>query len=103
MNTFRVCLAGMATLIVLSFRHLYNSPVKGSVNPTDGAIRAWVFSQTDTLNAPVVQGYFTIEGVRPGNYILMLEGRPPYRNTVKEGVRVVEGEPTDMGVIEMTK
>jgi hypothetical protein len=90
-------------LMLFSFQRLFNSPVKGSVNPSDAALRAWVFSQTDTVNAPVNQGYFTIEGVKPGNYILMLEGRPPYRNTVKKGIQVSEGQPTDVGVIEMEK
>jgi len=93
------------TVILLSatmaFRVLWNSPVKGSVNPSNGASRAWIFSRTDTLNSPVIQGNFMITNVKPGNYTLMMEGRPPYRDSFKQDVLVVDGQPTDVGVIEM--
>ena len=94
----------MGTLIVcgLGFRTMFNSPVKGSVSPSNGGLRAWVFSKTDTANASVTEGNFLIDNVKPGSYTLMVEGKPPYRNSVKEGVVVAEGQPTDVGVIEMT-
>jgi hypothetical protein len=89
-------------LYICSAFHVYwNSPVKGSVTPADGALRAWVISKTDTLNSPVIQGNFMITNVKPGNYTLMLEGKPPYRDSYKPEVRVVDGQPTDVGVIEM--
>ena len=90
--------------IMLCFAFLrpyWNSPVKGSVTPADAGIRAWVFSKMDTLDAPVLQGNFMIENVKPGNYTLMVEGKPPYRNTVKPGIIVVNGQLTDAGVIQM--
>jgi hypothetical protein len=85
----------------LSFRGVVNSPVKGSVNPPNGALRAWLFSKSDTLNSPVIQGNFMLTNVRPGNYTLMMEGKPPYKDSFKQDVLVVEGQPTDVGVIEM--
>ena len=93
-------------LIVLALgyrRMMYNSPVKGSVTPSNGAIRAWVFSRTDTVSGDVNAGNFMIENVKPGSYTLMVEGQPPYRNAVKEGITVVNGQMTDVGVIEMTQ
>jgi hypothetical protein len=84
-----------------SFRLYWNSPVKGSVNPSDAAIRAWIISRSDTLNSPVIQGNFMISNVKPGNYTLMLEAKPPYRDSFKQDVLVVDGQPTDVGVIEM--
>ena len=78
--------------------------VSGNVNPADAASRAWIFSATDTLTAPVENsGHFQISQVKPGNYRLLIEARPPYRNNVKEGIRVTEGAPTDIGTIEMQK
>jgi hypothetical protein len=85
----------------MAFRVFWNSPVKGSVNPSNGASRAWLFSRTDTLNSPVIQGNFMITNVKPGNYTLMMEGRPPYRDSFKQDILVVDGQPTDVGVIEM--
>jgi hypothetical protein len=79
----------------------WTSPVKGSVDPSNGATRAWLFSRIDTLNAPVVQGNFLISNAKPGNYMLMLEGRPPYHDSFKQDVLVVDGQPTDVGVIAM--
>ena len=87
--------------LCFAFRPYWNSPVKGSITPADAGIRAWVFSKTDTLNAPVLQGNFMIENVKPGNYTLMIEGKHPYRNTVKPGIIVVNGQNTDAGVIQM--
>jgi len=85
----------------MAFHTHWNSPVKGSVEPSDGASRAWIFSRTDTLNAPVIQGHFLISNVKPGNYMLMLEAKPPYRDSFKQGVIVVDGQPTDVGIIAM--
>lgn len=87
----------------LTFGIHFNSPVKGSVDPPNGALRAWLFSKMDTLNSPVIQGNFMITNVKPGNYTLMLEGKPPFRDSFKQDVLVVDGQPTDVGVIAMHK
>lgn len=78
--------------------------VTGNVNPPDAGLRAWIFSTTDTLTTQVENsGHFQISQVKPGNYRLLIEARPPYRNSVKDGIRVSEGAPTDIGTIEMQK
>ena len=100
--TFRV-FTGLLIFLSLAFSLYYNSPVKGSVSPANGASRAWLISRRDTLNAPVIEGNFMITNVKPGNYTLMLEARPPFRDSFKQDVLVVEGQPTDVGVIEMNK
>jgi|SRR5882724_6605949 len=91
-----------AFVFLFSFTKTWNSPVKGKVNPSDAALRAWVYG-SDTLNAPVNSGYFQIDNVKPGSYILVIEGKPPYRNVSKDGIVVVDGQPTDVGTIEMQK
>ena len=76
----------------------------GNVNPPEAGLRAWIFSATDTLTATVENsGHFQISQVKPGNYRLLVEARPPYRNSVKEGIHVADGVPTDVGTIEMQK
>jgi hypothetical protein len=96
-------LVGLLSFIFLAFRVYFNSPVKGSVSPANGASRAWLINKTDTLSAPVIQGNFMITNVKPGNYTLMMEAKPPYRDSFKQDVLVVEGQPTDVGVIEMNQ
>jgi hypothetical protein len=73
------------------------------VVPSNAGTRAWLFSQADTLSAPVLEGNFMIERVKPGNYTLMIEGRPPYRNAIKPGIIVVDGQVTDAGIIQMSQ
>lgn len=76
----------------------------GNVNPPDAALRAWIFSGTDTLEANIENsGHFQISQVKPGNYRLLIEARPPWRNNLRESVRVNDGPPTDVGTIEMQK
>jgi hypothetical protein len=99
---FRI-IPGLLVFLSLAFTIYYNSPVKGSVSPANGASRAWLISRRDTLNAPVIEGNFMITNVKPGNYTLMLEAKPPFRDSFKQDVLVVEGQPTDVGVIEMNQ
>lgn len=98
-----ILITGLIMFICMAFRPAWNSPVKGSVTPSDAGLRAWLISRTDTLNGPVIQGGFTITNVKPGNYTLIVEARPPYRDSFKQDVLVVEGQPTDVGVIQMNK
>jgi hypothetical protein len=78
--------------------------VTGYVNPPEAALRAWIFSGTDTLTATVeTSGHFQMAQVKPGNYHLLVEAKPPYRNSVREGIRVADGVPTDVGTIEMQR
>ena len=94
---------GIILACLLAFNLFNNSMVKGSVTPPDSAIRAWLISGTDTLSASIDHSEFELTNVKPGNYRIIMEGRPPYRNTVKDGIKVVDGQPSDLGVIEMQK
>lgn len=105
----RLCSKGLISIIFIgillcfAFRVYWNSPVKGSVTPSNAGIRAWLFAPGDTLNAPVLEGNFMIENVKQGNYTLMVEGVPPYRNAIKQSIIVVDGQSTDVGEIQMNK
>ncbi len=92
----------IAAIAVFSCKN-FNSVVKGTASPPDGALRAWLYSKTDTLNTDVNQGNFEFHNVKPGQYTMMVEGKPPYRNSTREGVDVVEGQPTDVGDINMSQ
>lgn len=102
-HIFRILLTGCIALLLFSFISRWTGTVKGTVNPSDGALRAFVFSARDTFSANVNNGTFIILNVKPGSYNLLIEGKPPYRNVIKESISVIEGEPTDVGTIEMLK
>jgi hypothetical protein len=90
-------------VFLFSFNRIWTGTVKGSVNPGDGALRAFVFSAKDTFSANVINSTFIIPGVKPGSYNLLVQAKPPYQNVLKESVSVVDGEPTDVGMIELHK
>lgn len=105
-NRFGACclllIAGI--LLLVGFTHRFNTLVTGGVNPTDAGLRAWVFSATDTLTSSIDNnGRFQISNVKAGHYRLLIEGKPPYRNLVREGIVVTDGAPVDVGMIEMQK
>lgn len=88
---------------LLGLTIMRTSPVKGTISPSNAGIRAWLFSRTDTLSGSIAQGAFQIDQVKPGNYRLMIEAAPPFRNLIVDGVVVVEGQPTDVGVLTMVQ
>jgi len=105
-NRLTICcllfIAGI--LLMMGFTHRFNTLVTGGVNPADAGLRAWVFSATDTLTSSIESnGRFKIGKEKAGNYRLLIEGKPPYRNVVKEGIVVTDGAPVDVGTIEMQK
>ncbi|HEY4148280.1 MAG TPA: hypothetical protein VGM41_05100 [Chitinophagaceae bacterium] len=79
--------------------------VSGNVEPIDGALHAFLYSTTDTVSTNVdnTTGRFEFSTVKPGSYQLFIEGRPPYRNSIRDGILVADGKPNDVGVIVMSK
>jgi len=94
----------IATASIFAF-NVNKEPVsiKGTVNPPDGAVRAWALSSTDTLKAAIEKGAFEIPNVKPGTYQIIIEAKAPYKNTGKDGVTVAEGKPADVGEIKLDK
>ena len=98
----------LAASIVFAGIFAFRSPqvagsIKGTVTPADGATRVWAVSSLDTLKAPIQAGSFEINGAKPGIYRLIFEARPPYKNTAKENVTVVDGQPTNVGEVKMSQ
>jgi hypothetical protein len=79
--------------------------VAGNVQPIDGALHAFLYSSTDTISTNVdnTTGRFEFPTVKPGSYQLLVEGRPPYSNNVRDGIVVADGKSNDVGVIVMSK
>lgn len=88
---------------LFAFKPFYAGTVKGTVSPTDAAVRAWALSATDTFRTNVSNGAFEISNVKPGTYRVIVEANPPYKNAAKENVQVSEGGTTDVGEIRLEK
>jgi len=93
----------IATAGLFSFNSMFNGTVKGKVTPADGASMAWIISATDTLKAPIMGGTFEIPGVKAGTYKVIIEAKPPYRNTAKDGITVQDGQTSDVGEIKLSQ
>jgi hypothetical protein len=100
---FKLAIMGIAAAGLFAFHGMNAGSVKGKISPADGAVRAWAESQTDTLSAPVQNGMFEIGNVKPGTYKLVIEARPPYKNSSRDGIMVVDGKSTDVGEITLNK
>jgi len=95
----------LAVVFTLSFNKIKiaGGSVRGTVTPVEAGLRAFLFSGKDTLSVNVLSGAYQFLKVPAGNYKLMVEAAPPYRNGIKEGINVTDGEFTDAGQIELQK
>ena len=89
--------------IFFSFSKPAGGTVRGNVIPVEAGLHAFLFSRKDTLSVNISSGTFQFSNVAAGNYNLLVEAAPPYRNAVKEGIRVIEAELTDIGQIELQR
>ncbi|MEP6748093.1 MAG: carboxypeptidase regulatory-like domain-containing protein [Bacteroidota bacterium] len=103
MTTFKAGLVAItiAAAGLFAFTSVATGSIKGSVSPADGATKAWALSATDTLRADIQSGSFEIVNARPGTYRLIIEAKPPYKNTAKDNVVVADGSPTNVGEIKL--
>jgi hypothetical protein len=103
MKTFTAGLVAitMATGGLFAFRHTDNGSIKGSIAPADGATKVWALSSTDTLRGDIQSGSFEIVNAKAGTYRLIVEAKPPYKNTAKDNVVVADGAPTNVGEIKL--
>ncbi|HEY4063772.1 MAG TPA: carboxypeptidase-like regulatory domain-containing protein [Puia sp.] len=105
MNFTNVKLAAITVAAAgfFAFSQIKAGSIKGTVTPSDGAVRAWAESATDTLKAPIVNGSYEIADAKPGMYKVIIEAKPPYKNAAKDGVSVNDGQAADAGEIKLEK
>ncbi len=77
--------------------------ITGSVLPADGGTKVWAVSPGDTLQGAIQSGNFEISNVKPGTYRIIVEAKPPYKNTAKDNVTVADGSPTNVGAIKLSQ
>jgi hypothetical protein len=102
-TTFRIAVVSAAMAGLFAFISSRDGSIHGTVSPAEGGVRAWAESYTDTLKAPIINGSYEIAGLKPGTYKLIIEAKPPYRNTAKDGVMVSDGQSSDAGEIRLEK
>ncbi len=92
----------LATVGLFSFKAMQTASIKGTVAPADGFTNVWAINGTDSLKATTAdQGAFSFTDAKPGTYQVVVEGKAPYRNFVKDSVVVTDGQPVDLGTITL--
>ena len=98
---FTSAIISMIATGLFAFVVFFGGSVKGSINPINGGIKCWAISQTDTFQTNIVNGAFEMNNMKPGTYRIAIEAIPPYKNAVKEGIDIRNGEVTDIGEIRL--
>lgn len=106
-NTFFKIIA-MVVIVALAvtlfaFKQFAPASITGRVTPAEAIKDVWAVSLTDTARGSITQGSFIINNVKPGTYKVIIDANAPYKDVVKEGVSVTEGQPVDLGEIKLDR
>ena len=98
----------MAVIVLITAVSLYGfmpkqtSSISGKVIPADGAEKVWVIREMDSLSAKPVDGIFKLD-VKPGWYVVIVQGKKPFKNVQFDKLEIAEGKSLDLGEIKMEK
>lgn len=74
----------------------------GRIIPPEGGIQVLAISSSDTFKTAINNGLIQITGIKPGNYNLYIQAKPPFKNAQKNNV-IVTDVTTDIGEIVLMK
>ena len=92
----------ISIVLISSFAVNDRSGIKGTIDPPEGAKRIWAVSGKDTVSIIPSPGSFIMD-VKPGSWKIVVEAVLPYKNVERDGVLVIDGELTDVGLIKLTQ
>lgn len=92
---------GLVSAGLFAFNVITAGTIKGTVTPADAATRAWALSASDTLRASITSGAYEIKDAKPGNYRIIIEAKPPFKNVAKDSVAVSDGQTAEVGEIKL--
>ncbi len=75
--------------------------IKGKIIPAEGALKAWVISESDTIKVDIVSGLLEVNNLKAGIYSVSIETVVPYKPVTKADISVKEGDTTDIGEIKL--
>ena len=102
-NTFFILIAIIIVVSSLAFVPTKPAYIAGKIIPAEAVKDVWAVSPKDTTRALIVQGSFTIPNVKPGTYKVVIDAAEPYKDVIRDGVTITDGEPVDMGEIKLEK
>lgn len=100
-KAFWVLIIIIAAITGLHARRLnQTSLVTGRVVPPTSVNEVWAIRGKDSMRAVPKDGAFVLQ-LQTGQYRIIIQAHPPYKNIVKEGVVAEEGKNTDLGEIKL--
>jgi len=90
-------------IALFSFSVRFSSVIKGTISPADKAGSVWAIAGNDSTKVMPLQGAFQLNDLKAGTYKIVVEGIAPYKDFVKEGVVVKDGEVLDLGIITLNQ
>lgn len=90
-------------IALFSFSIKFASVIKGTISPAENAVSVWAIIGNDSTKVAPVQGVFQLNDLKAGTYKIVVEATAPYKDFVKEGVVVKDGEVLDLGNITLSK
>jgi hypothetical protein len=91
----------LALILLVFARPVRSGSVTGSVNPRGSALQVWLYNVTDTLRSNIQDDIIEIGGVKAGTYTLVVEPAANYKTNTRSGIKVNDGEVTNVGEIIM--
>ena len=92
----------IAVVLISSFAVDDRAGIQGTIDPPEGAKRIWAVSGKDTVSIIPAPGS-SIMDVKPGSWKLVVEAVLPYKNVEREGILVIDGQITDVGLIKLSQ
>lgn len=102
-NSIAAIAAVSLLLLILSFTIVPNGTIRGTVNPAEATGQVWAISGADTVKTELSNGTFVLANVKSGTYRVVVDAADPYKDAVKEGVAVQDGQTSDLGEIKLEK
>lgn len=93
----------LIAVALFSFTVFNAASITGRVTPPEALKDVWAVSLSDTVHGSVMQGGFNIPNIKPGTYKVIIDANAPYKDVVKEGISVTEGQPVDLGEVKLDK
>lgn len=85
------------------FTYFEAGSIRGRVTPADGAFHVFAIAGKDTLQTDIRLGDFQFTNVKPGSYIVIVDAHAPYKDVVRDGVVVTDGNVADLGEIQLPR
>lgn len=82
---------------------LQTSSLRAHISPTEGAGTIWAIQGNDSIRLYGNNGSFYINTLHPGNWVIRVDAKKPYRDLDVDVANIRPGSEKDLGEIRLQK